>query len=75
MLNKRLTKAFLKFKKENPYLGDIIILNNVVVDKDYGRMEIGQVFDRLVDKDDYDPADRDEILAHTYSLISRRLSK
>jgi len=59
--------VFSKLKREHHDWSSHTCLCELLHDRGLGRMEIGRLF-KLVDKDDYDPEDRDEILAFLYSL-------
>ena len=49
-----LERVFNKIKQENPLWSDYLCFAETVKGKKFSRQTIGQYFNRLVDKDDYD---------------------
>ena len=49
-----LERVFNKIKQENPLWSDYICFAETVKARKFSRQTIGQYFNRLVDKDDYD---------------------
>jgi hypothetical protein len=62
-------RRFEIFKKKNPYWSDIICFNTAVAHQKFKRRYLRHWFKKLV-KDDYEPRDKKEILAHTEELTN-----
>ncbi len=66
-----MTKLEISFKLlqgKNPYWSSYTCLANAVMGKGFEKMTIGQVFKKLVEKDDYEKKNRDRILEFLYGL-------
>ncbi len=67
---KSIERRFKKIasKKGNEFLGDFIILGRAVEAQGFSRDRVARAFNKLVPKDDYDPKDKKELLAHLFGL-------
>lgn len=62
-----LKRRFFMIKEENPDAGDVILMWYACSGKKYTRMMIAQVFRQVVDKDQYEPEDKKELINYLYS--------
>lgn len=68
----RINSWFNALKEKNPYWSDLIIFNTCITDKKVGIIELGRAFRQLVDKEDYEGVNKEAVLAHAKSLISKK---
>ncbi len=59
---KDLETRFNSFREDFPSLGDVIIMSMAVEEMRYSKEIIRKSFDTLISKDEYDKAERDEII-------------
>ena len=58
----KLERTFSSLQEKNPYWSSIICFANAVMGRKFVKMEIGQNFKKLVEKDDYSRSDKDALL-------------
>jgi len=61
-------RVFNKVKKENPNWSDYIYFAATVEDRNFSRQTIARYFNKLVDKNDYDPKEKKELLQQLFKL-------
>lgn len=63
---KDLEGRFTKFKEDNEYLGDIIIMSLAVEKMRYSKEIIRKSFNNLVSDEEYEGSDKNEIINYLY---------
>jgi hypothetical protein len=64
---------FKQIEKEQPYLSSLMCLCGAVKGQGFSYETIRKAFDRLVDKDDYQPKQREILLRHLENLAGKSL--
>ena len=65
---KSIERRFKKISDANPFLGDYIVFAKAIAGQGFSKVRLARAFNKLVPKDDYDPKEKKELLAHLYDL-------
>lgn len=57
---------FKKIEKENPSWGSPVIFASVAYGRNFSKDRLARMFNKLVNKKDYDPSDKKELLEFLY---------
>ncbi len=57
-------RRFERIKEENPYWSSLICFTGAVWNQNFSRQAIHRWFNKLVDKDDYVPSDKKQVLSY-----------
>jgi hypothetical protein len=58
----KLEQAFYSLQERNPYWSSYTCLANAVMGRNYGKMAIGQAFQKCVEKDDYSRSEKEGVI-------------
>lgn len=65
---KSLERRFNNISQLNPYWSSHTCFAEAIKDQNFSRKIISYYFNRLIERDDYDRADKKQILAHLFSI-------
>jgi hypothetical protein len=68
MIMRSLQSSFDQIKKKNQFWGDYTCFAEAVAGRNFSRRRIYTNFIQLVNKDDYDPADVNQLIRHLHQL-------
>jgi len=68
---KSLERRFNNISQLNPYWSSHTCFAEAVIDQNFSKKIISYYFKRLVEKDDFDPTDKKQILAHLFSVSAK----
>ena len=72
MTMRSIQRRFDNFQKKNPNLSTYINFAKTVRGQRFSRYAISKWFNRLVDKDDYSPKDRNQLIGELTKLAEER---
>ena len=64
----KLENAFKSLQEKNPYWSSYTCLANAILNRSYSKMEIGKVFNKCVEKDDYARSEKEAVRSFLCSL-------
>jgi len=65
---KSIERIFNKVRKENPYWSDYIYFAEAIEGRKFLKQTIARYFNKLVDKNDYNPKEKKELLQQLFEL-------